>query len=229
MALSYTLYTKGQAGGALATITSDTLTVATGDFIAVVGVYADNSQATAWTVSNTGTAITWTKQAETNTAENCKVVLWTGTAGATPPTTVSVQTTSGSDTGGSKYLSVKVHTGQHATTPLPAGNIFSGVGGSDVSQSITPTSTGSALWFVCGDWNASNSFTAASGCTNGTVYHEGGHQTCVTVRPTTQPRTDTTAFSIGEEDTGGKIAWIAFEVQAAASSFTPRLTLLGVG
>lgn len=224
MALTYTTDFKGQASGVGSTITSNTLSVTAGDFIDVVAVYADNPEATAWTVSNTGTAITWTKRQETNTANNVKLVHWTGVAGATPPTTVSVQTTAGSSVSGSKALFVVVHTGQHATDPLPAGNLFSGASGTDVSQAITPTSAGSCLWMVAGDWSATNSFAAAANCTlAATAYHESATQTVVPIRPTTQPRTDTTSFTIGETDTSGTIAWIAWEVQAAASGAQNQL------
>jgi hypothetical protein len=220
MAITYTVDTKGQANAVSTTITSNTLTVAAGDYITVVAVYGDNADSTARTISNTGTAITWTLRGETTTASNCKVVLYDGVAGATPPTTVSVETTAGSGFSASKWLAVIAHTGAHATTPLPSGNIFTGAGGTDVSQAITPTSSGSALWFACGDWSATNTYAAAANCTLGTVYHESGYQTDVLIRPTTQPRTDANAFTIGETDTGGKIAWIAFEVQAASSSAT---------
>ena len=222
MAITYTSDFKGQANDVSATITSNALTVATGDFLTVVVSYENNPSSTAWTVSNTGTAITWTKQAETNTASNCKVVLWTGTAGATPPTTVSVQSTAGVFTDSSRAMFTAVHTGAHATTPLPAGNIFSGVGGTDVTQLITPTSSGSALWMVAGDWGATNSFAAAANCTlAATAYHETGIQTVVPIRPTTQPRTNAAAFTIGETDTAGTIAWIAFEVQAEPGTDVP--------
>jgi hypothetical protein len=216
MPLTYTLDLKGQASGVSATITSNTLSVATGDAIDIAACFEDNAMATAWTVSNNGTAITWTKVQETNTANNCKVVRWTGTAGATPPTTVSVQVTAGTDTVCSKALFIVVSTGQHATNPWPSGNAFSGTGGTDVTQSITPTSGGSCLWMLAGDWGATNSFAAATNCTlAASAYHEVGRQTVVPVRPTTQPRTDTSAFSIGETDTAGTIAWVAWEVQAA--------------
>lgn len=38
------------------------------------------------------------------------------------------------------------------------------------------------------------------------------------IRPTTQPRTDANAFTLGETDTSGDIAYVIWEVQAAASS-----------
>lgn len=226
MALTYTIDFKGQAQGVSATITSNTLSVTTGDFIDVIAIYADNPNSTAWTVSNTGTAITWTQQQETNTASNCKVVHWTGTAGATPPTTVSVQGTAGAAFDGSQALCTIVHTGQHATTPLPAGNLFSIASGTDRSQAITPTSAGSNLWMVVGDWAATNTFTAGSNCTLAvTTYHEAGQMTATVVRPTTQPRPDTSAFTLAEADTSGTVIGLAFEVQAAAGGGGPTTGL----
>jgi hypothetical protein len=64
------------------------------------------------------------------------------------------------------------------------------------------------------DWVPTNSFVAIANCTLGTVYNEAGQQTDCTIRPTTQPRTDTSSFTLGETDTGGTVTWIAFEIQA---------------
>jgi len=225
MALTYTTDFKGQAIGVSATITSNSFTANTGDFITIAACYADNPDATAWTVSNTGTAITWTKNIETNTGANCKVVVWSGTVGATPPTTVSVQSTAGTATNGSKALFTAIHTGVHTVTPLPAGNLFSGTGGTDVTQAITPTSTGSALWMLVGDWSQTNSFAAAASCTlAATAYNEAGQQTVVPIQPTINPRTDAASFTIGESDTAGTIAWAAWEVQSESniSNYNPR-------
>lgn len=225
MALTYTTDFKGQASGVSATITSNTITANTGDFITIAACYDDDAKSTAWTVSNTGTAITWTKQIETSASQNCKVVMWSGTAGVTPPTTVSVQSTAGAAITGSKALFTAIHTGAHTVTPLPAGNLFSGTGGTDVTQAITPSSSGSALWMLAGDWSQTNSFAAAASCTlAATVYNEAGQQTVVPIQPTTNPRTDAASFTIGESDTAGKIAWAAWDVQANfnISSYNPR-------
>lgn len=223
MSLTYSSDFKGQANGVNATITSNALSVNTGDYLNIVGIYADNAESTAWTVTNTGTAITWTKQQETNTGGNTKVVHWTGTAGATPPTTVSVQSTAGTNPAGSKAILSLVHRGQHATTPLPAGNLFSIVAGTDVTQAITPTSAGSNLWMVLGDWAAidpaSGGMAAGANCSLEVAdYFESGAMTAAVIRPTTQPRTDTTLFTLAESETGGIVSGIAFEVQAAGGS-----------
>lgn len=217
MALTYTIDFSNTAAGGGTSVTSGALTVATGDFMTVAVSYGDNGASTAWTVSNTGTAITWTNQAETNVASNNKVVLFTATAGATPPTSVTVTTTAGNDTNGTKYMTTVAHTGAHASNPLPSGNIFTGTGARNVSQSITPTASGSALWGLFGDWQATNSFVAIANNTLANTYHESGQQTATAIRPTTQPRTDAAAFTLGE--TAGaacKAAYIIWEVQAAA-------------
>lgn len=222
MALTYTTDFKGQSLGVSTTITSNTLSITTGDFIDIVVCYGDNTYSTAWTVSNTGTAITWSGSQDTNTADNVRVVHWTGIAGATPPTTVSVLSTAGAQTNGGKIMLVVVSTGQHATTPLPAGNLFAGVGGTDVSQSITPTSSGSCLWMFGGDWNTTNTFGVAANCTAVATAFDDSEQTGIAIRPTTQPRSDAASFTIGETDTGGKVSWVAWEVQSAPSGGTPQ-------
>lgn len=212
---------KGVAVGSANPITSNALSVSAGDFLTVAIVHADNDQATAWTLSNTGTAITWTKRAETNTLSNCKVVMWSGTAGATPPTTVSVNVDAGTTGNGSRALFVAVHNGQHAANPLPSGNIFSGTGGTDVTQAITPTTSGSALWMVAGDWSQTNSFAGSTDCSLvAAAYNEAGQQTAAAIQPTIQPRPNATTFTIGETDTSGKIAWVAWEVQSAGNPMT---------
>jgi len=223
MALTYTTDFKGQTASVSATITSNTLTVSPGDFITIVACYSDNVQSQSWTVSNTGTAITWTKQVETNTAANCKVVMWSGTAGETPPTTISVESLTGTIILGSKALFTAIHTGTHPVTPLPLGNIFSGTAGTNVSQAITPTSNGSALWMLAGDWQQRNSFGAAANCSfAATVFDDFSQQTVVPLQPINNPRTDTAAFTIGETDTAGRISWVVWEVQSRVLAYKPR-------
>ena len=207
---------KGQNSGIGASIISNILSISAGDFITVVGTYADNLESTAWTVSNNGSAITWTLVTQTNTADNCKQVLWTGTAGATPPTDITVTSTAGSFINGAKALTVGAYSGQHATDPLPAGNIFSGTDATDVNQAITPGGNGSALQMVVADWQASDTFAANANSVIAEKYHQAGQMTAAFIRPAIQPRPDGSAFTIGETDTAGKISWIAFEVRAAA-------------
>lgn len=216
--LTYSTDFKGQASGVGAAITSNTLSVATGNLLTVVLSANDNDSQTAFTISNNGTAISWAQVVQTNTTSNCRQTLWQGVAGATPPTTVTVTTTAGTATTAAKTLFVAVHSGQHATDPVPSGNVYSGTGGTDITQSITPTTSGSCLWMVASDWIPTNSFAAAANCTLEATAYSDSDLTSVPIRPTTQPRTDTTSFTIGETDTGGKIAWVAWEVQAAASA-----------
>jgi len=218
MAITYTAASNGQAAGVSATIVSSAFSSAIGDFITVVCVGADSVTIPPALVTNNNTAVTWTRHVLQNVTENCAIALYSGTVvSGTPPTTVSAIFTGGTSTG-SKWIAVKVHTGTHASTPLPAGKITSGSGTTDESEAITPTSSGSALWFAAGDWNQTNSFVAIANCTLGTPYNEAGQMTAVFVRPTTQPRTDANAFTIGETDTSGKMAWVAYEVQAAAAA-----------
>lgn len=217
MPITYTTDFKGQNSGVGAAITSNALTVSAGDFIAIVACYENNTGSTAWTVSNNGTAITWTQRADTNTTNNCRLVLWTGVAGATPPTTITVTTTAGATINDSKSLATFVHTGQHATNPIPSGNIFTGANLTGATRTITPTATGSALWMAAGDFQATNTFAAIANNTLVGTFNEAARMTATAIRPTTQPRTDAAVFTLGETDTSGTIAYIAFEVQAAAS------------
>src|SRR4029077_19011863 len=120
-----------------------------------------------------------------------------------------------------KMLITIVHRGQNATTPLPAGNLFSIAAGNDITQAIVPPSTGINLWFFTADWSESNSFVAGANNTHEfTPLDLAGEMTASLTRPTTQPRTDTLSFTLSDTDsaTAGNVIAIAFEVQAAASS-----------
>jgi hypothetical protein len=217
MSLAYSTYFKGQNAGISATITSDTITAATGNLIDVVASYGNNTQSTAWTVSNTGTAITWTKQQETNITDTSKIVRWSGIVGATPPTTISVQSTAGDGITSTKSLTVIVHSGQHATTPEPSGNFFTGTGELEAIRSITPTSVGSCLWIHVADWMALNNLVAGTNCIQiATPFNEIYELTAITVRPIIQPRTNASPFILDvNAGTGAVLTYVAWEVQAA--------------
>jgi hypothetical protein len=70
---------------------------------------------------------------------------------------------------------------------------------------------------------------SANGATvNATTYTAGANCTidrtaqtdqwdAILLRPTTQPRTNGSAFTLAETHTGSAVSWLAFEVQAAAS------------
>lgn len=216
MAITYTTDFKGQNNGVGSAITSNALSVTTGDKITLLVYGADNGFITAWSISNNGTAITWTQRADTNTASNSRIFLFEGVAGATPPTTITATATAGTSTTCAKVLYTQIHTGAD-TGAIPAGNIFVGASSTDVSQSITPSATGSALWMGAADWNETNSFVAIANNTLVGTFHEAGQFSACGIRPTTQPRTDASAFTLGETDTGGAIAYIAFEVQASTT------------
>jgi hypothetical protein len=213
MALTSTVFWEVQTTSTGGDITSTSRTYNAGELIVVSFCAEDNTNAGNLSISNSGTAQTWTNKATTNTALNCKVALWQCVMSVTQAMTITVLGDGGT-AGTNSAIAVVQHAGQHATDPVPAGNVFSGTGAQDVSQSITPTSVGSALFMLVGDWNATNSFAAIANCTLGTVEHDGTSYTTVLIQPTTQPRPNTSAFSIGETDTSGTIAWIAWEVQA---------------
>jgi len=209
---------KGQANGVGAAITSDILSVSAGDFLTVMVSHGDDTDATAWTLSNTGSAITWTQVVSVGAVGNCRVVLWKGVAGATPPTTVTVTVTAGSLLTGSKAMAVGAYTGYDQVDPLPAAKLTSGTSGTDVSQSITPSANGGALQMFAADWSQTNSFSVNSVNRLSGIYNESGSQTAALIIPNVQPRPDTSPFTIGETDATGTISWIAFEVKAAGAA-----------
>lgn len=220
MPITYTINsaTTDNSGGSTA-VTSGSLTLAVNDVVVAVWIADDNDVPGTPTISNSGTALTWTQIAMTNTTNNCKVAAWWALVPDSASRTVTVTNGGGSTTTTRRLHSI-VHTGAHTTNPVPTGKVFSGAGATDVSQSITPTASGSALWMAAGDWNATNSFAAAASCTLADNFNDAGQMTAALIRPTTQPRTDGAAFTLGETDTSGLITWVAFEVQAAAGAST---------
>lgn len=193
-----------------ATVSTGTLTILNNDIIVVFYANEDNGTAGNLTIANSGTALSWNLIAQTSTSSNCKVSAWWAKSAGNENRTVTVTE---SISGGSKAIWARVHTGAHQTDPCPAAKVFSGVNATDVSQSITPSATGSALWMICGDWGATDSFSAISNCTLENKVHGEGAYTATLIRPTTQPRSSGSAFTIGETDTSGQIAWIALEVR----------------
>jgi hypothetical protein len=192
------------------TNTSASIATAINDIVVVSYVAEDNSSAGSLSIANTGTALSWNLIAQTNTSTNTKCSAWWANVATAGNITVTV--TSGGTIRSS--LCVDVYTGAHQTTPVPPGNVFSGVNATDPSQSLTPTATGSMLRMLVGDWNASNTFAAIANCTLNNTFHDAAAMTAVFLSPTTQPL-GAGAFTIGVTDTGAQDAWIAFEVQAA--------------
>lgn len=223
MPITYLADFKGQNSGVSAAITSNVLSVNTGDHLVIIAGYDDNPDSTAWLVSNNGSSILWNQIADTNTTGNCRLVMWQGIAGAVPPNLITVTSTAGGATTDCKSLAVFVHRGYHASNPVPLGNIYTGVGLTDASRTITPSSAGSTLWMFCGDWNATNTFASTADNTLVGTFHQATQATFALIRPTTQPRPDSAAFSLGETDTGGLIAYIAFEVVSEPVAGTPAV------
>jgi len=220
MALTSTVFWEtASPTGTGGDITTTSRTYNSGELLTIAFGTSDNSDAGTLSIANSGTGQTWTALPVTNTSGNCKMAGWFCTMSVTQAMTVTISG-SGAGAGSSmaSVIAVIQHTGQHATTPVPAGNRFSGAGATDVSQVITPTSAGSSLFMIAGDWSAGNTFAARANCTLDQTFHNASFMTATLIRPTTQPLPDTSAFTLGETDTSGTIAWIAYEVQAAAAA-----------
>ncbi|MGA2404730.1 MAG: hypothetical protein ABSG91_24010 [Syntrophobacteraceae bacterium] len=215
MAITYTSNNVNSGTSAVVSIQSGTLTISTNDIIVAMAVTEDNAYTGTFSIANSGTAMSWTPIAITNTTGNCKVGTWWAKSAGNENRTVTVSWNGSSVCA---MLSCRVHTGADTTNPVPTGNVFSGVGATSKSQAIVPTASGSALWMAVGDWSATNTLAAAANCTQEAFYHDAGVYDGAIERPTTNPRTDGNSFTIGETDTGGTIAWVAFEVQALAAA-----------
>lgn len=214
--------TAGTAGG---DVTSDSISVAINDIVTVAWVVENNSSDAGGiqtpSISNTGTALSWQNIGNSGliagSGDSTYIQGWWAKATAAESITI---TTAGSGSGAyHASQSVVVHTGAHQTAPIVAGNVFSGRNATDVSQAITPKSSGSCLWGVFGDWAQTNTFAAIANCTIESSQDDAGKYTAVVIRPTTQPRTDWSAFTLGETDTSGDIAYLIWEVRAPAPDF----------
>lgn len=213
MAITYSIDTVDSVA-ASATTVSNSLTITSTSVITALYVIEDNATAGTLTISNSGTALTWNVIAVTNTTSNCKVAGWWAFGDANGNRTITV--TKATNDALNRRLSCIVHQGADQTTPIPSGNIVSGASTTDVSQSITPSAPGSVLWMLCGDWNATNTFAARTNCTLEWTRNVASTYSATLIRPTTQPLSSGSAFTIGETDTSGTIAYIAFEVRAPA-------------
>lgn len=220
MALAATVFQDfNDSGVASGDLTTTSRTFNAGELIVVCYVNEGNTNPTnVLTIVNSATAQTWTPRgnaANTAATDNCQVNIWSCVMSVTQAMTISITGTSGSLR--DALIWTIQNSGQNATTPIPAGNVFSGASGHNVSQSITPTSVGSDLWMVAGDFGATNTFAAIGGCTLDQLHNSAGAATFALIRPSTQPLTSTSPVTLGETDTGGTIAWVAFEIQSTGA------------
>lgn len=206
-------YAKSQASGVDASISAN-IASKTGDLIVIETAYADNADSTNWNVSNTGTAITWTKKVETNTATQCKVVVWTGVAGAIPPQAVTVTSTAGAVITAAKVLNVYV--ARNAGTDIV--NIFSGTAATNVSQAVSPTTANSFVGGFFADWLQSNSFSAGANTQLARVEDISGQLTVGVFNELPNPLTSNATVTLNANSSGtGKIAWVVFEIPLSSA------------
>lgn len=193
---------------------TENVNIVPGDVILLMWSSAGYGSSDVLTVSNTGTALTWVPIRSEIHIDNCHAAAWYAISTVTQSMNVTVESNQTDSTHG--VLACIVHKGAHQTNPVPSNKVYSGYNTTDVSQSITPTtSIGSCLWMLCADFNETNSFVARANCTIDNFEDFGGWANMALIRPTVQPQTGGAAFTIGETDSSGKITWIALEVQAA--------------
>lgn len=170
-------------------------------------------------ISNSGAAMTWTtlgNTAPTADSDKCKVTAYA--AYGNQNATVTFTHTKVGSSAIKRKMSVVVIEGAHATlaTAIPTGNRKVQTSNVvNVSQSITPTGVGSAIFGVAADWNAANAYSALSGNTI-TVAHDAAAATWAYIVPTTNPLSSASAFTWGANCTGGANTWIAVEIVPAA-------------
>lgn len=224
--------TAGSTFNSASPVSSTAIAVQSGDLLTVSIAFRDDITTGTVTPSTSGTGTTgaWTLIQDANSG-GCRVVSWWARATATGNTTVSVAWDSGnSHTWGMFWAT---HRGADAGA-TPIGSSSKGSGASSVSYTITPAGSGSAMWLVAADSAGTGTATITAG-TNCTIVQ--GQQTIDThascmIAPTTNPRTDSSQFTLAETHTGSGVSWVGFEVKAASGgggSTPKRSMLLGVG
>lgn len=221
MALTWVEYfTTNDTGTAGGDVTSSSFSVAINDIITVLFLLEDNNTNTLTFSQPTGTALSWTLIDDTGAGanSNARVAAWRAKATVAESITVSVAGNSAITYKSS--LSVAVHTGANTVNPILSGSVTKGTGANDATQAILPTSPGSALWMGLADWQTAGALNPNANCTQESL-HNASSYTGAIIRPTTQPRTDWTSFTIGEvsDATSEKTAWLAFEVRAVGIDF----------
>ena len=229
MAMTIATYDSSTGGvQAASPIQSASITVAINDILICMAEVEDYGAAPVGPPTNTSTSLTWNQVFLSNQSNQCALGIWWAKSTANMTTVVSCTWTSGSR---SAIMTVAVHTGAHVTNPCPAGNVFFGYKNVSAYQSITPSNTGSALWMLCGDWAASNEYTAGTNCSLENTVNAATFFTGTIGKPTTQPRTDNATFTISvlgnTTPTQTNMAWCAFEVQVADST-APTVTAFTV-
>ena len=157
MAITYSQVKTSHDFNTVSPSTTPTMTIAAGDIVVVAFVMTDARGPGNLSISNSGTAMTWTAIGDLGD----RIGAWWAKAGETENRTASVAFDSGDD--GQHCVYGIVHTGAHQTDPVPSGKVYSGTAASSVSQSITPTASGSALWGIFHNRaSVASSFTAGT-------------------------------------------------------------------
>ncbi|WP_157266612.1 hypothetical protein [Azohydromonas aeria] len=214
-------------GGAITTAAMATLA---DDIVVVAVVFTDANPAGNLTITNSGTAMTWTLIADVAVNGFNRVAAWWARSAGAESRTATVNWDSGQNLNWGLFTAL--HAGGHASAPVPLDKVYSGSGSTGVSQAITPTSAGSALWLLAADAATSagtvpSTFAAGTNCAIERAVATDQWD-AVLVRPAVQPRPDTSAFTLSETHAGNAVAWLAFEVQSAASGGGTLLPLLAM-
>lgn len=210
--------TAGSTFNAFNTVSSGTVSVAAGDLITVTVVFTDANPAGNLSIANTNEAITWSLIQDT-ASTGCRVASWWGRAGGAGNRQFQV---SWDSTNGLPWAMFWAqHQGADAgATPIGSSN--KGVGANSVSYTITPAGSGSALWLVAADAAGAGVQTMTAG-TNCSLIREQGtidQFAAAMFAPTTNPRTDGSAFTLAETHAGSGVNWVGFEVKAEGTAQT---------
>lgn len=188
-----------------------------GDIIVVVGVTEDNTRTlTAPTNAN----LTFTQQVASATANECKVYIWTATAGSSQTSQTIASTISASGSHGG--LAVWVITGS------PTGIANATLASNETAASITAAS-GDVVIFLLGDWNATTpTKTPATGSGTATERIDTGNGSTYGIWAAEWVGTAAGTFSFGPNNyTGLKAMQASIRVTAPAGGGSVTGTAVG--
>lgn len=200
-----------------------------GEFAVVMMVFRDDVPAGNITVSNTNGVLTWNLIQDANVGGASRVLAYWARVDTTASRRVTASWDSGNNLTWAQYY-VRMTGVDAGATPIGSSSKGSNV--ASATYNITPAGSGSAAFMLAADANSTGTQTISAGSGCGIVMQATGntHFCSAVISPTTNPRTDASAFTLAETHTGTGVSWVGFEVKAAASaSPIKRLSMLGIG
>ena len=201
------------------------ITWLSGDVVIVVGATEDNTTATLNTPTATG--LTFSLVLATNTANNCKIYVWSATAGANGSQAVAATRADAN----SKMRGIAAYVYRGSDGVGNTGTIVSDATTNAVI-SLVRAGDNSAVVVIMGDWTPVNDTAvtanpSSGGTVRGIVNSAGA--TLYSASWTDQGAAGTSSYGIGSYTATPLWAGIAVEIKGTAATTTTASTLLMMG